>query len=131
MAGFVINQKAQDGSFIDIDLVAKYDSEGNEIPLHYATKEEVKTVIERPVVPAAYWQELDSTSYAPYTHGTIVSIAATIGENTKVKLYNDNPVLFAKYGFAINEVVAATGAVYIGSIGLPEQDVTFTIGIGG
>ena len=86
-------------------------------------------VIENPVVPAAYWQELDSATYAPYTHGTIVSIAATIGQNTRVKLFNDNPVLFAKHGFAINAVVEATGAVYIGSIGLPEQDITFTIGI--
>lgn len=38
---FVIKRKTADGSLVDLDIATKYDSEGNEIPLHYATKEEL------------------------------------------------------------------------------------------
>ena len=38
---FVIKRKTADGSLVDLDIAVKYDSEGNEIPLHYATKEEL------------------------------------------------------------------------------------------
>lgn len=71
-------------------------------------------------------------SFAPYNkyvHIPIPDDWPAISNDTVVELFNDQPTLFVKHGFAINMVF--TTYLSLVSIGVPESPVTFTIRIGG
>lgn len=66
------------------------------------------------------WNELpDST---PYTHQANVVLDNSIAISKSIELLNNDPVLFAKYGFAIGNIVGNSVNIY--SVGLPTEAVT-------
>lgn len=83
-------------------------------------------IIEQHTVQVTEWQAL-STEKDPYTFAANFTTQHTINARSIIELYNDNPVLFAKYGFAINAVNEQTVTVY--SIGKPESVITLMLGI--
>lgn len=66
------------------------------------------------------WSALE-TSEEPYTHYSEVTLS-TLTKAKSVELINDQPVLFAKHGFAIASIVGNVVKVY--SIEKPVDDVT-------
>lgn len=74
-------------------------------------------------ISSASWTALSNAS--PYTYATTVTATTTISANTIVRLLNDQPVNFAKYGFAVASVSGQTVTIY--SIGQPTGSVTLKI----
>lgn len=72
------------------------------------------------------WSALADSSPYNYQHTTVISGASN---NSSLELINDNPVLFAKHGFAIGGVTASSSgaSVTIYSIGLPDDAVALNI----
>lgn len=66
---------------------------------------------------------IDST-ISPYTYTASVTITTTITDTTSIELVNNQPILFATYGFAAVEDSGQVITVY--SIGEPTDDVTLT-----
>lgn len=85
------------------------------------------TAIENHTIVTSAWTALSGS--APYTYSATVTVTAKISETSIIELYNNNAVLFAKYGFAIGAVSGQTVTVY--SIGQPTESVALTIQIGG
>lgn len=85
------------------------------------------TAIENHTIVTSAWTALSGS--APYTYSATVTVTAEISETSIIELYNNNAVLFAKYGFAIGAVSGQTVTVY--SIGQPTESVALTIQIGG
>lgn len=84
-----------------------------------------KGVIETKTIST--WTELASSS--PYTHEATVVLSSTLEDNTIVELINNQPILFATYGFAIGEISGQNVTIY--SIGQPSDPVTLKIKAGG
>lgn len=83
----------------------------------------VDTVSESYTITTSDWTAL--SGFSPYTYSATVTAAHTIGNDTTIELINDQPVLFAKYGFAI---VSASGQnLTIYSIGTPDASVTLEV----
>lgn len=102
----------------DVQVLAKKsDLSGKQDKLTY----EIKTI------QTTDWTALSSST--PYTYSATVSATATISTNTIIELVNDNPILFATYGFAIASVIGQNITIY--SIGIPDTSVSLKIGIGG
>lgn len=102
----------------DVQVLAKKsDLSGKQDKLTYETK----------TIETTDWTALSSST--PYTYSATVSATATISTNTIIELVNDNPVLFATYGFAIASVIGQNITIY--SIGIPDTSVSLKIGIGG
>ena len=85
------------------------------------------TAIENHTIVTSAWTALSGS--APYTYSATVTVTAEISETSIIELYNNNAVLFAKYGFAIGAVSGQNVTVY--SIGQPTESVALTIQIGG
>lgn len=62
---------------------------------------------------------------APYTFMTSVTATKTIGENTEVGIINDQPTLFANYGFVVGLLDGQTIGIF--SIGQPTASVNLTV----
>lgn len=90
------------------------------------TKLAVNT-IETYAIAGSNWTSLSNSS--PYTYQATVTATETIGNDTIVELINDQPVLFATYGFAIGSVSGQNITIY--SIGQPSSSVTLKVKIGG
>ena len=69
------------------------------------------------------WRLLSSSS--PYKYYTTVSATSTVGSDTIVELLNDQPILFAKYGFAIASVVNQVVTLY--AVALPTSSTVLNI----
>lgn len=74
-------------------------------------------------VPQEAWVALNGN--APYTFMTSVTATKTIGENTEVGIINDQPTLFANYGFVVGLLNGQTIRVF--SIGQPTASVNLTV----
>lgn len=85
------------------------------------------TAIENHTIVTSAWTALSGS--APYTYSAMVTVSAEISETSIIELYNNNAVLFAKYGFAIGAVSGQNVTVY--AIGQPTESVTLTIQVGG
>lgn len=72
------------------------------------------------------WSALADSSPYNYQHTTVMS---GVSSNSSLELINDNPVLFAKHGFAIAGVTTSSSgaSVTIYSIGLPDDTVALNI----
>lgn len=99
-----------------------YSSDGIPTLISSGVAPEAET-IENYTIATSSWAELSDSS--PYTHQASVTATYTIGDNTVVKLLNDDPVTFANYGFAVGSVSGQTIVLY--SIGQPSADVTLNI----
>lgn len=102
-------------------------SNANYLKLYNLYLIEGTTAIENHTIVASAWTALSGS--APYTYSATVTVSAEISETSIIELYNNNAVLFAKYGFAIGAVSGQTVTVY--SIGQPTESVALTIQIGG
>jgi hypothetical protein len=74
-------------------------------------------------ITTADWTALSASS--PYTYQATVTATYAIGNDTTVELVNDNPVLFANYGFAIGSVSGQNVTIY--SIGQPSASVSLKV----
>lgn len=77
-------------------------------------------VYESVTIPVSDWVELTSSS--PYTHVVSVTLPSATNDAISVELLNNQPVLFAKHGFAINNISDGIAVIYC--INKPESDVT-------
>ena len=64
---------------------------------------------------------------APYTYKGTATLITTLAYDTIVELINNNPVLFATYGFAIGNITGQVVTIY--SIGEPSSSVTLNVRI--
>lgn len=89
--------------------------------------------VERKVVEETYtiasnsWTALSSSE--PFTYQTSVYATYTVGGDTEVGIINDQPVLFANYGFIVGNVVGKNVTIY--AIAQPDTNVTLKIGYRG
>ena len=74
-------------------------------------------------VPQEAWVALNGN--APYTFMTSVTATKTIGEDTEVGIINDQPTLFANYGFVVGLLNGQTIGIF--SIGQPTASVNLTV----
>lgn len=98
-----------------------YSAEG--IPTLVETVDQTLGTMETYTVATSDWTTLSASS--PYTYQADVTATYTIGANTIVELLNNDPVLFANYGFAIGSVSNQTVTLY--AIGQPSANVTLKI----
>jgi hypothetical protein len=77
-------------------------------------------VYESVTIPVSDWIELTSSS--PYTHRLSVTLPSATNDAISVELLNNQPILFAKHGFAINNISDGIAVIYC--INKPESDVT-------
>ena len=75
---------------------------------------------EEATITTGYWLALSDLS--PYTYSASVTLTTSLDNITRVELINNNPVLFATYGFAIGNVTSDGVQIY--SIGQPTVSVT-------
>lgn len=85
------------------------------------------TLTETLTIESTSWSELSDSS--PYTYSATVTATTTIGTDSIVELINNQPVLFATYGFAIGSISGQVATIY--SIGQPSTSVTLTVGVTG
>jgi hypothetical protein len=74
-------------------------------------------------IPQEAWVALNGN--APYTFMTSVTATKTIGEDTEVGIINDQPTLFANYGFVVGLLNGQTIRIF--SIGQPTASVNLTV----
>lgn len=89
----------------------------------YQTASDVNGSIESYTIATSSWVALANSS--PYTYSATVTATYQIGNNTVVRLLNDQPVTFANYGFAVGSISGQTVTLY--SIGTPDSSVTLKI----
>lgn len=74
-------------------------------------------------IAPADWTELADSE--PYTFKTTVTATTTLLANTEVGTINNQPVLFANYGFVVGEITGQNVTIY--SIGQPESNVSLSV----
>lgn len=87
----------------------------------------ITNIVESFSIPITNWTTLESAD--PYTYSTTVNITSALSTNSIVELINNQPVLFATYGFAIGSISGQVATIY--SIGQPSESVTLTLGVTG
>ena len=90
---------------------------------NFTTTSDVFGTTETYTIASTDWTALASSD--PYTYSATVTATTTIGANTIVHLYNDQPVNFANYGFAVASVSGQVLTIY--SIVAPSSSVTLKI----
>lgn len=85
------------------------------------------TLTEILTIESTSWSELSNSS--PYTYSATITATTTIGTDSIVELINNQPVLFATYGFAIGSISGQVATIY--SIGQPSESVTLTLEVTG
>lgn len=86
-----------------------------------------KPSIEEVSISVSSWTDLSESS--PYTYQATITLSTVISSSSTVELINNQPVLFANYGFAIANISGQTATIY--SIGQPSTSVTLTVGVTG
>lgn len=76
------------------------------------------------IIEVSDWTELPDSE--PYKYFANVTLSKSLDNAISVELINNNPILFAKYGFAIGEVTAMD-ELEIYSIGQPNDSVILTL----
>ena len=77
------------------------------------------------VIATSAWTALSDAG--PYTYSATITPQVTFTDNAIITLLNDNPVLFAIFGFVIEQADSINQELTIWSIGLPEETVGFNI----
>lgn len=88
--------------------------------------EEKQNVVDLTVQPSL-WTALSSSE--PYTYMCTINPGLTLNSSTEVGIINNNPVLFAKYGFVIGSVSGNNVIIY--SIGKPTDSIVLSVGFRG
>lgn len=92
-----------------------------------AALESVAESIEEATIPSSAWAALRDAS--PYTYSTTITLSSLTVNSISLELVNDQPIIFATYGFAIASVSGSNAVIY--SIGIPTSDVKLTFYVGG
>lgn len=79
--------------------------------------------IEKHDIESIAWTELDD-SELPYKYSTTITLTTTIFSDSMVELLNNQLVLFANYGFAINTINVSEQTATIYAIDKPSSTVT-------
>lgn len=85
------------------------------------------TLIETKNIYTNSWSELSNS--APYNYKTTLTISTPILLENTVELFNNQPILFSQYAFAISSVEGQTATII--SIGKPDHNISLTFGISG
>lgn len=96
----------------------------NEISGEINNKQNIP-IVNNYTIQSSSWMALENQS--PYTYNSNINISPTVGVNSIIELINNQPVLFAKYGFAIGEINGQSVIIY--SIGQPSNDTTLTLSV--
>lgn len=83
--------------------------------------------LEEQTIESASWTSLSGQT--PYTYSATITLTTTLDTNSIVELINNQPALFATYGFAIGSISGQVATIY--SIGQPSESVTLTLGVTG
>lgn len=89
----------------------------------YDTNIDPKPTDETYTVTSAMWRALSGN--APFQYMASVTATYTIGSNTEVGIVNDQPTLFANYGFVVGSVSNQT--VIIFALSKPAADVNLSV----
>lgn len=82
-----------------------------------------KPVYEYHPIQSTAWTALSDET--PYTYSTTITVSSILDDFSIVELLNNNPVLFATYGFAIADITGSTVTIY--SIGQPTEQITLAL----
>ena len=83
--------------------------------------------LEEQTIESASWTSLSGQT--PYTYSATITLTTTLDTNSIVELINNQPALFATYGFAIGSISGQVATIY--SIGQPSESVTLTLEVTG
>lgn len=127
-----INWDSFENDFIADDIRLYFIMNSISAKNYFAKKSDLadkanKATYETKSIQTTDWSALSNST--PYTYSAMVTATATISANTVVELLNDNPVLFATYGFAIAGISGQSVTIY--AIDLPDSAVSLKIAIGG
>lgn len=78
---------------------------------------------ERHTIATTDWTALSDSE--PFTYSATITATHTIGTNTEVGIINDQPVLFANYGFVVGAISGQSVTIY--ATELPTASVTLVI----
>lgn len=84
---------------------------------------EQKAVDETFTIASADWQALTNSS--PYTYSATITTTYNVTTKTEVGIINNQPVLFANYGFVVGAVSGASITIY--SIEKPTESTTLSV----
>lgn len=84
---------------------------------------EQKAVDETFAIASADWQTLANSS--PYTYSATITATYDVGTKTEIGTINDQPILFANYGFVVGAVNGQTITIY--AIDKPAEDITLSV----
>lgn len=107
----------------DATFFSNSDITGFAIMPVFASNKANKPVDETFNITQEAWVALNGN--APYTFMTSVTATKTIGEDTEVGIINDQPTLFANYGFVVGLLDGQTIGIF--SIGQPTVGVNLTV----
>lgn len=79
--------------------------------------------IEEHTIESTAWTVLSGNS--PYNYSATITLTTTLYDDSVVELVNNQPGLFATYGFAIGSISGQVATIY--SIGQPSESVTLTL----
>lgn len=83
--------------------------------------------LEEQTIESASWTSLSGQT--PYTYSATITLTTDIYDDSIVELINNQPTLFATYGFAIGSISGQVATIY--SIGQPSESVTLTLEVTG
>lgn len=89
----------------------------------FALDVEQKPVDESYTIAAAMWRDLSGNS--PYKYMASVTATYTIGDKTEVGIINDQPVVFANYGFVVGSISNQTVAIF--AIDKPTAEINLSV----
>ncbi len=128
---YASNAEADAGELLEALFVGGGESASAMQSIDEALKEQSdalkaqKGTVEKLTIAAASWSDL--ADKAPFKYSAKASTTAQIAANTIVKLYNDDPILFAQYGF---QIAAADGtSITVYALDKPAAGVTLSVGI--
>lgn len=77
-------------------------------------------------INASSWTTLSNS--APYVYQTTVLATYDMDDDTIAQLFNDQPILFAKYGFAIGSLDTTNDRITFWAADEPTENVTLSVG---
>lgn len=118
ISGFSVEQWKAINSNITNTLVSQISTNA----INILSKED-KAVEESYTIQTTDWQDLSSSE--PYKFSTTVTATHTIGNDTEVGTVNDQPILFANYGFVVGALNGQSVTIY--TLSKPDTSVTISI----
>jgi len=103
---------------VEYDSITKFDTKY----IDYGTNESIGVNI-------SDWT--DSQTYSPFTAIAEMPCEYNLTNNSVIELVNNEPVQFAKYGFAILSADVSNNTITFGCINKPNENITLKINVRG